>query len=478
MRPFYLAAMMGTRVMGALLILSLAYFLSPGAFGTFALVYTNSLLVQMIAGSWLIAIANREMVSEQGLVDSAKISLIVSGAIPVFLFIFVGWVILTLLQPQMVFEIASIGLLSLAFIFYDVTQAIKNAIGQEAAYAGFALYRNSISFVASIGLVFAGAGWLGAVLGLLVGTLSPALLLGSVRLIWVNARPSFSRLVGLKKFGALGISGGLVLALYILLNAPTRNLLALSFGVTISGVWTLSTDLFYGPLAIIGNAYALSRVRLLYLSAKDNDKPALLSGSTAIIEFTLALAVPYALGGYLFADYILLLIAPSDNSEILANVAPAAAILGSVTLLFYSLSSIALAYRRFLLVVLMILSSSLLTFIFALGGRDAEEAIYLSVLGSMISASFWLVWTVWSGLAEWRWREALKLLFIVGLLVLVGSSGLHLFNFGYGWMIAMFLSLSVYFILSVKLYLNGFIEALPDGLRKYCGNQKHEVSRG
>jgi O-antigen/teichoic acid export membrane protein len=465
MRTLYLISMVGTRLIGVLTILVLSYVMSPTDFGTYVLISTNALMTQAVATSWIVSIAGRVLVSEGGAIDQKAMASIVSALLLMFMIIVIAAVAYAFQEPEQRWQVlATVGLAG-TISLYDVTLAAKNAAGREAAYARFSLYRNIVALMLSLALVELGYGWPGAVSGLIIGTAAPLLILPSARSVWTGAWPSeeAARMIG--RHLSLGVAGGIVLGIYILVNAPVRNIIAQHFGKAEAGVWNLCGDLFYGPLVLIGNAYALSQVRLIYLALEGEDDEVVASRSRDFVEFTLAIAIPYALGGYLFGADAARLLLSDAHADLAAAIAAPAAVQGAVLLLLYTLSAIAFARRRFGLIVMMVATTALSATVAALLGGNLIEAIYSSTVASMAVAVFWLGWAVATRLARLRWLELGKLVAAVAAMWVVARLALTMLDIPGGWAVAALAAAAAFIGASATLRLRGFAEALPPVLR-------------
>lgn len=466
MSKFYLISVVGTRLIGVITILILSHIMPPFSFGKFALINTNALLLQMVFGSWLVSIASRALVTDGNVIDREMMSAILSVVLVLVAVILSGAAALGVLHPDMGVHVIATAVLAIAFIIYDTTLAAKNALGREAAYATFAVYRNAFALVLSVVFVLLGLGFLGPVAALLVGTAIPLLLLPSARAIWGNAKPSLAALARVRQHLAWGLSGGLTLGIYILVTAPARNIIADHFGASAVGIWILGADLFFGPLVVIGNAYALSQVRLIYLAAAASDLIALDRRARELMEFTLTLAIPYCVGGLLFAEEAFRFVLSDDQARLAAGIATAAAIQGPALLILYSLASIVLARHRFWLVAAQVVSVMLLVAVAAHAGDSFLKAVYFSAGMSVATVLVWLIGSLTVGLVRVRGKEIAKLIVASSIFLGVSFVALQLLQFPGAWIIAALGGLACFAAVAVGLRIDGFIAALPPTLRQ------------
>lgn len=476
MQPLYLIASIGTRLIGVLSMLVLAHLMTPIAFGQFMLVNTNALVLYMLAGGWLISIANRTLVSDRDIADRQMMSAILSAALLVVTIISCAGAVYVLQQPEHIWSAPATIALATAFIIFDVTLAVNNALGREAAYARLALYRSVLAFGLSVLLVLSGAGQYGPVAAWLIGTAAAIVLSPSVRAIWSNARPSWASLQRMRRHLPIGLAGALMLGIYILANAPTRNIIAHFFGKSASGVWTLVADLFYGPLAVIANGYALSRTRAMYLAAEIDDQDALADHARALLEFFLTIAVPYGILGALFAADAMRLVLSDAQALLAADVAPPAAIQSGVLIVLYSLVFVALTRKRFYVVATMVSTTALAASVSATAGGNLYEAAHYSLAGTSAAVMFWLAWSVAQGLVRLRGREAGKLALASSALWIVAEAVSRVLPTPGGWIAAALAGAAAFVGVAMVFRLAGFIDALPVGMRgRTTGTSRGEL---
>ena len=464
MRPLYLIAVVGTRLITVLSTLSISYLLSPADFGYYALIITNALFVQMLFGAWLTSIANRVLATDRAL-DRDAMSAIASGFMLVTVAVAGAFLAYSLATSTNGFRLVLVASLAFTLIFYDTTLAIQNAAGHELAYARLAMLRNCLAFMLSIAFILCGTGFPGAVAGQILGTVIPITAMPSIIQLWAAVRPSYSAFATLRRHLSLGVAGAATLGIYILANAPSRNIMEHTVGAANVGIWALCSDLFYGPLAVIANAYGLSQVRLLYLAAHADDEKTLARHARGLVEFTLAVAVPYAIGGVFFARQIVALVFPTAQAANAADIVVPAVLQGAALLVLYSLASVALARQRFGLILSMVSMTAGVATLAVFFGGALERMAWASSLASIGSVSFWLAWNTACGYVRLRLVELGKLL--AASIALIGAAVLadHLLAFPGGWMLALLFAGSAFAITALLLGLAGLLDTLPPGLR-------------
>ncbi len=479
MQPLYFLALFGSRLITVLSTLIFSHAMTTYAFGQFALINTNALAIQMVAGSWLVSIASRAMVSTDGQIDQAMMSAIMTA-----MFIIAGTITAVgmtygAIYPDQSWNAISTAALAMAFIIYEMLLALKNALGRESAYASFAIYRNILALALGLGLVVIGVGPLGPVFGLLISTSICLALLPGARRIWSGARPSWKALSLLRPHLGHGLAGACALGIYILVNAPSRNIFAQQFGADTSGIWTLCSDLSYGPLAVIGNAYGLSQIRLIYISAAAADATSLMRRARSLIETSLTLIVPYSIGAALFAqDAVRLMLAQAQVDMAVKTVIPAT-FQGCALLILYCLTSVMLARRRFWLVGLMVLTVAIAATIGAWVGTGIVDSSQLAMAGSAGAVGLWLIWGISNGIFHVRWRELVKLSLASAAMWASATGTMAALDFLEAgrtmWIVAAGVSVLAFTGTAIWLRLSGFTEILPPVVKRHFPHLANQI---
>lgn len=475
MQPLYLLALIGARLISIASLLILSHVMTAHAFGQFSLINTNALAIQMIAGSWLVSIANRTMVSAEGAIDRAMMAALLAAMLIITGIVLVAGLAYGAMHPAMSWTALATAALAIAFIIYEMALALKNAIGQEAAYASFAIYRNVLALALALGLVLAGSGPLGPVMGLLAATVFSLAFLPGTRRLWTIARPSWAELKLLRAHLGHGLAGGVALGIYILVNAPSRNLFAEQFGAGISGIWILCSDISYGPLAVLGNAYGLSQIRLIYIAATAGDASSLRLRARALLESTISIAVPYSIGACLFARQAVNLLLSQEQTQIAATIVVPATLQGAALLVLYAMTSVMLALRRFWLVGAMVVTVAVAALAGASLGSDIISGAFASMSGSAATVGIWLIWGQATGLFQIRLSELAKLAFasvamwVTAIAVMFALEQLSVG--GANWIVTAFISGIAFAATAILLNISGFIDMLPPTFQRYLPRQ-------
>lgn len=479
MSHFYFIALIGSRLIGVLAALILSHTMTSHDFGQFSLINTNALAIQMIAGSWLVSIANRSMVSTEGTINRTMMSAIMMAMVIISNAVLAAGIGYSVIHPEQSWIILATAALALSFIIYEMVLALNNALGHEAAYASFATYRNILALALGLGLVLIGVGPLGPVFGLLISTSICLALLPGARRIWSGARPSWNALSLLRPHLGHGLAGACALGIYILVNAPSRNIFAQQFGADISGIWTLCSDLSYGPLAVIGNAYGLSQIRLIYISAAAADATSLMRRARSLIETSLTLIVPYSIGAVLFAqDAVRLMLAQAQVDMAVKIVIPAT-LQGCALLILYCLTSVMLARRRFWLVGLMVLTVAVAATIGAWVGTGIVDSSQLAMAGSAGAVGLWLIWGISNGVFHVRWRELVKLSFASAAMWASATGTMAALDFLEAgrtmWIVAAGVSVLAFAGTAIWLRLSGFTDMLPPVVQRHFPHLANQI---
>lgn len=381
----YLLATVANRAVTLVGVVLLSYLLPVEDFGRYALAFTNALLLQVLFGAWLSASVNRLVATagklEQELVSTSAVAI---GAFALSAVVLAGG---NALLPKPATEPIFFALVlgwALAIITYDLTLNVLNGLGAPRAYAGLSFSRNLLSLGAAAVAAALGWGAEGAIAGQIAGTLTPILMTPAARRGWAQVRVAAASLQLLRQKLTLGVGGTLSLSIYVFLNFAARNIVGGTFGKAAAGHWALATDIFYGPVAVIGSSYALAAMPELYRYRSQGDARELRIGSTRFLEMMLYFAVPYAAAGALLAHPISLAIFAPDSREEVAMLAPWAVAQSAAILILYTLAALVLVYERFKLLAVLVFA---LTIGNALAIAAAERWVAGGLEGAMIAST-------------------------------------------------------------------------------------------
>jgi O-antigen/teichoic acid export membrane protein len=382
----YLLSSIANRAVTLVGIIVISYLLPADEFGRYALGAANALLLQLLFGSWLSSSANRivattgelrtDLISTSALattcltlgatlIASANALLPTPPTDPTFFALVLGW--------------------ALALIIYDVTLNVLNALARSRAYAALSLCRNMLALTAASGGALLGWGAEGALAGQMAGTILPLLLVPAARQSWARVRIGSASALLLRRKLALGIGGTLFLSLYVALSFSGRNMVGLFFGKAAVGHWALATDVFYGPVAVLGSSWALAAVPELYRHRHRRDAPAFRAQSTRFLEMMLYVAVPYAAAGMLLGAPLSLLIFEPEGRADVAMLAPWAAVQSAAILMLYVLAAILMVYERFKLLAVMVVGTTVVNAL-AIGaaGRIGAGNVQAAMMASAV----------------------------------------------------------------------------------------------
>lgn len=375
-------------------VLGLSYILAPKDFGEYSLIVTNSLLIQLFLGSWITSSANK-FISKSSLLD-------VHEAFSTILFVLLLSLISLLICSVMLFLyfqnfstlIISIFAFSCSIIVYDVALSVLNSTEQAKEYAKLSISRAMLATLAPVSVALAGGtAWEIAIVAA-IATLVSLIFSEPLRaLCWQISRPN-NLLAQIRLYVSSGVAGAIVLGIYILLNSPLRNLVAFYDGADSAGHWALTSDIFYGPLAIAGSVATLSANRQLHrwnASASTSDK---LDPSTWYINMLILVALPYAAGGFLLGSDLAHLIFSKEVAIKCAPLVSQFCIQNSAILVIYGLCHVAFTREKFLVLYCSIAFVSAFSFILAAVVLSLEfepsTVIYVVAFGTVLCALFML----------------------------------------------------------------------------------------
>ncbi|MBL8656341.1 MAG: hypothetical protein JNJ92_03160 [Altererythrobacter sp.] len=461
----YVIAVTATRLLGLAMILILFHLMPGDEFGTFSLINTNAMLVYMALGAWVIAIANRSLVTDSGVVDQAMLSAVGIALLGVVAAVLAVGVAMQLALSLPGNAILMTVALAAVLIIYEATLASKNALGRANAYAVIAVARNVLALLLAVGLVAAGEGVTGAIVGIGAGALLAIFAQPLGRRLWAGVRYRPGVFAPLKPYLLFGIGGALQLGCYILVNAPLRNLIALKFGAAAAGLWSVTTDLYYGPLALIANAYALSQVRLIYLAAAQGDEQTLRARCRALLEFSAVLAALYVAGSAFFAVDAVSLVVPSASTVGAEALAFPSALFGTAIMVLYCIVTVAISNNHVGLVAIMISSAALVSALPALWSRDVLTMCWQASLGVSVLVLAWSLFTVFRYRLYIGIGQMARLGCAVVSFVAVAAAGLHLLRFDFAWLASAAAATAVFLATALLLRVDGLVHVLPPALR-------------
>lgn len=311
MNKFYLLGVFGNRALAIVNLLLLTFLLSPSDFGLFSLTATNVLLINIVLSWWIssaaykyLTIQNEEMlkkyISTMAACTLAAISISIAFLIAVGARYELG-----------LLQVVILCVWAVMLLLFDITLAANNALGRAQSYATFSLIRNFTVLGVTVSLVSAGFGVTGAMIGQALGTLAPFILIPAANRFWGASRLDRMSLSAAKEMLAFGISGALVLGLYMLTQGFARNAIEAKLDAAAAGQFALALDLLNAPLMLFGAAFSLSRMRALYQTQALGDPNLMLVEARRFVETYILFAVPYALTGVIVApDLIALFVGP------------------------------------------------------------------------------------------------------------------------------------------------------------------------
>lgn len=361
-------------------LLSLSYILQEAEFGKFALISTNALFVQILFGSWITSSANKFISLEYD--KNREISLILSLVIITFFAVFLTIIFYTLFF-KIEYKISfSIFYFSCSIILFDIILAILNGTGSADQYAQLSLIRAFGAFVCPVLVAAIGGNGLQVAIASATAVVFSMLMCYPARSILAHAILPTGLLSGMKRYLNFGVGGALVLGVYVIINAPLRNLIAYFEGLNAAGHWALTSDVFYGPLAIAGTVATLSANRQLHRWTQQANPNREGDASTAYFESLLLVSIPYSAVGYLVAPDISQLIFSAGISSEVSALAPQICIQNAAILVIYGLCYIAYTKERWSALYFSIASVAFLPF-FAASATLADRVPWFDLVGAV-----------------------------------------------------------------------------------------------
>ena len=402
-------------------LLSLSYILQEAEFGKFALISTNALFVQLFFGSWITSSATKFISLKYD--KNHEISLILSLLIVTFFAILLGTVFSTVFFKIENGISFSIFYFSCSIILFDIILAIMNGTGSADQYAQLALIRAFGAFVCPVLVAAIGGSGLQVAIASATAVVFSMLMSYPARAILAHATVPTGLLSGMKRYLNFGVGGALVLGVYVLINAPLRNLIAYFEGLNAAGHWALTSDVFYGPLAIAGTVATLSANRQLHRWTQPANRRREEDASTAYFESLLLVSLPYSAVGYLVASDISPLIFSAGISSEVAALAPQICIQNAAILVIYGLCYIAYTKERWRALYFSIALVAILPF-FAAAVTLAESVPWFDLVGAvtistvacavLITSSYIL-----TGILQVRIKNIMQITLLSGLILIL-----------------------------------------------------------
>ncbi len=361
---FYLAAVFGNRLITFLAVLALAYVLSPTDFGIYTLAFTNALVLQIVLSNWITNGAGRYMSVAAG-GDHGPVSTVAGAVAAVFLLLSIATIVYAFVPFTSVPRnmVALVLCWSATLMLYELTSVMQSAQSQVAAFSTLSLIRNSAGAILSLAGAFL-SGAEGAIVGQIIGAIAALLFIPSARDVWRHAHPRWAKRSLLRAIFSFGIVGTFASGLYMSVNFAIRNPVAVALGEDQAGLVALAGDLFFVPITLIINAFALTQMPELYRRIEAQAGPEVRAALlTDFVDQILLFTLPYLAGGALLAAPLVAFVLPGELGDNLAAIAAPAALFGAAMGLLNALTIPLLVFRHHLTLVLLALCTVIATLV-------------------------------------------------------------------------------------------------------------------
>ena len=333
MNLFYLLSVVGTRFLNLLSIIILSYLLSSSDFGRYSLVVTNGLFLHIVFTSWITSCLWRDasQVEQKELsgVIGFSLHLVARLALPL---VASGLLCMAIVRSESRIY-GFVPILAAANLLCELVSVVLNARHEDRTYSLISLLRGANSFFLSVCCIVLGFGIVGVLVSQLIGMLSTLLFVPTARNVLLCYRSRTAAEIPLIPMMAFGLNSAIALNLYLIVNALCRNVIAYRLDEESAGYFSIASDMFYAPIALVATSLSLSNIPLLYRSSLEKGEKEL-SNSKENISFRfiltiLAVAFPYALGGWFVAPEIAQMLLSTHAGGQVSIVAFAGAIQGS-----------------------------------------------------------------------------------------------------------------------------------------------------
>jgi O-antigen/teichoic acid export membrane protein len=347
MNIYYFISVVIGRISNLIALIIFSFVLDPKDFGTYSAISTNALFLYLVFGAWIPNYAWKEISKA----DTNQLTQSIDE-IRKFIIIAFGWqIIFCILAFWFVqkdvngYWIGAVAIWSVATLLFDTTLVIKNARGESRAYAMLTFARGLLGLLLAGILLLAGLKLWGAVFGTILGIFGSLILVRSSWSIWANldsdSKRPFSIIAPLK----FGISSVLALNIYMLVNAVSRNIILIDLGAESAGYASLSSDLFYAPVALFVTSISLSKIPTLYREASTESESNADSASSLLSD-SMAVVLPYIVGGVFAAESVAKTVLSTQTMQNVSVIAQLSAIQGGVLALLSTQTTIALTKGR------------------------------------------------------------------------------------------------------------------------------------
>lgn len=463
---YYLIAIVGNRVVSFGTLLVLAYVLTPHEFGVYTLAFTNAVIIQSLASNWILIGGSRYIALSPGddTIPVSTLALAMMAVLALFLLAPLLYAIAPFTRMS-TYLVALVGGWASALLIYDLTGGVQNARQEVVAYTRLSLGRNLLaSALALIGGRLLNAE--GAIAGQIVGALAVVLFLPSARGTWRNVRLSLASLDVMKAMFRFGAVGTFATSLYMATGFALRNSVGYKLGDADAGLVALGSDLFFVPIALFVNTFAVTQMVPLNRSGAEHAaSESRRAHLERFLDQTLLVILPYIVGGALLADRLVAFVLPGSLGERLETIATPAALFGASLGALYGLTASLLIFKHHrALVILTVLTV----------GATFGSTLYFSAVG--LRAVLWAAAGVAAAAAIAGYLElaiagGARLVTPARVRILLASGVMGLVVWLYTRLntiepiSAVLLGLSVYAVLVVKLKVIGWRDLLNRKLR-------------
>lgn len=403
----YFIAGFGSRFLNFVSALVFARLMTPADFGDYVIANNNTLLWVMLSSYWLSTSAYRFMAVKSGSDPERAVSTLLVGLFISFILgmtLGLACIALSLapIKPPLIPTIIAIGALAMVF---DVSAACFTATENPKAYLNVTLRRSIVGFVASLVLIVAGFGVIGAMMGQIIGLMA-GLLEPRIIALWKNAHWRKADRALLKRIFLYGAIASLQFSFYMVLHVINRNVIALHLGGATAGRFALVFDTFFAPIGMIGSAMSLGSMASMHAGANESVGGGLRYAG-AFIEKLFLFVAPYAVGGWLLAPRLAPLAFGQEIGAEVSSYAAVAAAHGSVMTLIsaFLLGVLVLDQRLWLLVAMAaIIGANIVALV--IQDAAATAASFANATFAVVTVSLCVLgpWLIVVGGLRLRWR--------------------------------------------------------------------------
>jgi O-antigen/teichoic acid export membrane protein len=288
------------------------------------------------------------------------------------------------LQPLSVLLMCCLAVL---MILFDITMAVNNSMGNAWAFALAGIVRNTAAFLLVICSVFLGLGVDGALAGQVVGV-AIGLATPSALVIWSRFRYQLISLHRLHQFIVYGFVGGLVLGYYMISHAICRNIIGGQVDAANAGVFGVTFDLLFSPIALIGSTLSYIHMPRMFSAGRHQSQDALKLSTQKFLDPILIFTTPFVFGGVLVGGELMRFFVDGNIEAKSVAIAPYAVVYAGTISVFSAVMGAIITSRHLFWLLIMIIVSLFVSGVSVFWAAQSADIVFIAkVLAGVMTMS-------------------------------------------------------------------------------------------